>query len=76
MAEHPSEAELQSLLQGVIVCHYKGIGKVILEGDCSILVESLQKTEKLSWKFMITWKKLTENLAKFEKWEIGFCRHG
>lgn len=37
---HPPEAELQALFQGVNISRRKGFNKVILKGDCLILVEN------------------------------------
>lgn len=41
LARHPLDAELQSFFLGVKLCLNKGITRIILIGDCLILIESL-----------------------------------
>lgn len=57
-ANNTLEGELQALCQGVAICISNGVSKVVLKGDCLILVDNFQKELKLSCDFMVTWKKL------------------
>lgn len=67
------EAELKALHQGVFLCIKNGYRRVIIEGSCLILVESLKKAKNLSWEFMQLWSALTEGLKAMEGWEISLC---
>lgn len=67
------EAELKALHQGVFLCIKNGYIRVIIEGSCLILVESLKKAKNLSWEFMQLWSALIEGLKAMEGWEISLC---
>ncbi|XXG79775.1 hypothetical protein AAC387_Pa09g0774 [Persea americana] len=71
---HPLEAELKALHQGVFLCIRNGFKKVIIEGSCLILVESLGNAKKLSGEFMQLWSALMDGLKNMERWGISFCR--
>lgn len=75
---HPPEAELQALFQWVNISWRKGFNRVILKGDCLILVENRVNSGRRlsyasrefkdgnpSWDFMLTWKKLLNRLKVF-----------
>lgn len=75
---HPPEAKLQALFQWVNISWRKGFNRVILKGDCLILVENRVNSGRrlsypsrefedgnLSWDFMLTWKKLLNRLKVF-----------
>lgn len=60
-AAHQLEAELQAHLQGLKLSKTMAIRNLIMiEGDCLILVENLQRAGALSWEFMTLWKKLLQ----------------
>lgn len=44
-ASPPMEAELQALVKGVEMCIAMGIQYLIIEGDCLLLVDSLELHE-------------------------------
>lgn len=51
-----------------------GYRVVIFEGDCLILIETLQCCGNLPWSFMTNWEILLKKLDLLLWWEIRFCR--
>lgn len=74
-ASHPMEAELQALVEGLLISQRKGIRKIIIECDCLVIVKNLEKLGNLqSWAITTSWKELLDTLEKFDNWEVKFCR--
>ena len=75
-AENSLEAELKALFKGTDLRKDMNITHLQIEGDCLILVNSLQKSDSLSCSFMETWGSLIPNLTKFQWWEASLsCRN-
>lgn len=67
VATEPSlEPELKALLEGIEPCKAMNNTHLQIEGDCLILVQSLQKSECLSWSFMTTWRCLIHTHTKLQ----------
>lgn len=60
-AENSLEAELKALFKGTDLRKDMNITHLQIEGDCLILVNSLQNSDSLSWSFMETWGSLIPN---------------
>lgn len=58
VAETPLEAELEVLIKAVSLCLQRGFRRLILEGDCIILVDFLKCCGTLSLHFMAAWHQL------------------
>ena len=70
----PLEAEIQALYQGIIQCKVNHARRVIIEGDCLVLVENIQNQMTVSWDIMHWWMKLLQALEGIPEWYIRFRR--
>lgn len=69
-AENALEAEVQALYHGVIQCKVNHVKKVVIEGDCLVLVENIQRQEMVSWNIMHLWWKQLQALEGIPAWSI------
>eukprot|EP00268_Persea_americana_P055792 TRINITY_DN6516_c2_g1_i1.p4 TRINITY_DN6516_c2_g1~~TRINITY_DN6516_c2_g1_i1.p4 ORF type:complete len:129 (-),score=18.36 TRINITY_DN6516_c2_g1_i1:497-883(-) len=57
-AAHPLEAELIALQRGLLRCHDLQLSNIQVEGDCLVLVTSIQTSGQLTWDMMGLWKRV------------------
>lgn len=73
-ANHPLGAELQALLQDVLVAKTMQVQKLKIEGDCLVLANILSRRATYLWEYMRHSKKLLDTLEHFQTWQVSFCR--
>lgn len=63
------ESETIALLQGIKFALTHQFHQIIIEGDCSILTDTLQADGYLSWNLMYIWKQIKDHLKKLFSWK-------
>lgn len=73
-SQHPLEAELLALQKGISLCHSLDISSIHIEGDCLILISTIQNTAILSCDMIALWRKSLEMLTSLSVWSIHYCK--
>lgn len=72
--QRPLAAELLALQRGLVRCQEQQLSAVLIEGDCLVVISSIQQSTHLSWDMMGLWQRTMHLLTHIDNWSINYCK--